>query len=107
MKVVEVDDIIYVDKDSKVKIVVRGKGDQNERYFILRPITTNEYYQYLQDEKETVETKKKLLSSCIIEPSMTVDDLGKETPGLFLFLYQKLLSISFLQQMDSEKSKIE
>lgn len=107
MKVVEVDDIIYIDKDQRVKIVVKGKGDQKERYFIIRPITTNEYYQYLQDEKETVETKKKLLSSCIVEPTMTIEDLGNETPGLFLFLYQKLLSISFLQQMDSKQSRTE
>lgn len=61
MKIIEVDDVIYIDKDSKVKIVIKGKGDQEERFFILRPITTDEYYKYLQDENETIATKKELL----------------------------------------------
>jgi len=86
-----------ISKDSKVKVNL-----PSGEVYIMRPITANEYYEYLtiKDNSPEIEANAFIISSALVEPEMTPEEARELPIGEFKLLYGYSMKISFLTPMD-------
>ena len=90
-----VDSVVSLRPDTKLKVII------GEDVFLLRPINVVDYHTYLKNaEGNELEAEIGLVAACLLDPSISADELKQYPYGIVRALFDTLVELSFLQRKD-------